>query len=44
MSEMESGVEGERKINHSLGGFPALGASTQLDRYFSVLLGFILFS
>lgn len=40
---VKSGV-GETKINYSLGGFPASGASPQLDRYSSVLQNLIPFS
>lgn len=36
MSKVKNGVEGETKINYSLGGFPAPGASPLLDRYSSV--------
>lgn len=44
MREIKNGIEGDTKINCSFGGFPAPGASPQLDRFTSVLPNLIQFS
>lgn len=44
MREIKNGIEGETKINYSLGGFPAPGHSPQLDRFTSMLPNLIPFS
>lgn len=33
MREIKNGTEGDAKTNYSLGGFPAPGARSQLDRF-----------